>query len=46
VEFELKYYPTNCVATVETKITKLIINLREVAQRLIAKHARASFNAT
>jgi hypothetical protein len=36
----------NCVATFETKITKLTTNLHEVAQRLIAKHARASFNAT
>ncbi len=46
VESELKYYPINCVATLETTITKLTINLCEVAQRLIAKHAKASFNAT
>jgi hypothetical protein len=36
----------NCVATLEIKITKLTINLREVTQRLITKRARASFNAT
>jgi len=46
VESELKYYLINCVATLETTITKLTINLREVAQRLIVKHAKASFNAT
>ncbi len=46
VKSELKYYSMNCVAILETTITKLTINLWEVAQRLIAKHARASFNAT
>ncbi len=46
VEFELKCYPLNCVATLETKTTKLTINLCEVTQRLTAKHARVSFNAT
>jgi hypothetical protein len=46
VESKLKCYPMNCVATLETKIKKLTINLGEVIQRLIAKHARLSFNAT
>jgi len=39
IEFELQYYPNELCSTLETKITKLTINLHEVAQRLIAKHA-------